>query len=178
MTKVDFVSAKEIKQKTVASLSEKIQKAKTLAFADYRGLTVNQIAQLRNKVKEAGGEMMVTKNSLILRALTKNQLPATLDQLTGPTAAIFAYGDEIAPIKTVAESAKITGIPSFKFGFFGKDFLDMSALVQLAAILPKDQLQAKFVGTLASPLWGIASVLSANIRNLVSVLDQKAKKGA
>ncbi|KKR85106.1 MAG: 50S ribosomal protein L10, partial [Candidatus Woesebacteria bacterium GW2011_GWB1_41_10] len=65
--------------------------------------------------------------------------------------------------------------PKFKFGFFGKDFLDLDAVENLAKILPKEVLQAKIVGSLYSPLYGIVEVLSANIRNLVYVLDQKTK---
>lgn len=175
--KQKFVSARQIKIQTVASLAEKIKDAKTLAFADYRGLTVNQISDLRNKVKAAGGEVIVTKNSLIKRALAKNQLPAATEQLTGPTAAVFAYEDEIAPVRAVAESAKATGLPSFKFGFFGKSLLDSAGLSELAAIPSKPELAAKVVGTLSSPLYGIVTVLAANIRNFVSVLDQVAKKG-
>lgn len=169
-------SAREIKIETVATLTEKIKKAKTLAFTDYRGLTVNQISQLREKVKEAGGEFIVAKNSLLSRALTSNQLPVTSNQLAGPTATIFSYEDEIAPIKAIAESAKAIGLPSFKFGFFGQDFIDSAALESLAKIPSRPELAAKLVGALSSPIYGFVSVLFANIRNLVSVLDQAAKQ--
>src|SRR5579872_1712733 len=129
MPKQKQISAREIKQGTVATLSEKIQKAKTLAFADYRGLTVNQISDIRNKVKEAGGEVLVTKNTLMKRALKSNDYPAFEDEnLKGPTATVFAYEDEIAPIKVIADANKATGIPSFKFGFFNKDLLDTKGL--------------------------------------------------
>lgn len=176
MRKIKEKSAREIKVETVDVLAEKIKKAKTLAFADYRGLTVNQIAVLRKKVKDAGGEMVVTKNSLIQRALQSSQFKVDISQLTGPTASVFAFEDEIAPIKTIAENAKTTGLPTFKFGFFDRDFLDSTGLAQLASIPSKSELQAKFIGALSSPLYGIVGVLSANIRNLVSVLDQVAKK--
>lgn len=169
-------SAREIKIETVQSLSEKIARAKTLAFANYHGLTVNQISRLREKVKEAGGELIVTKNSLMKRALGQKILPAE-NQLTGPTATVFSYEDEIAPIKAVAESAKTTGLPSFKFGFFGQDFMDSTILETMAAIPSLPELHTKVVGALSSPLFGIVSVLSANIRNLVSVIDQAAKRG-
>jgi large subunit ribosomal protein L10 len=177
MAKKKFVSAREIKEQTIQSLSEKIVRAKTLAFADYRGLTVNQISDLRNKIKEAGGEVIVTKNSLVKRALKANDFPDyDEDKLTGPTAAIFAYEDEVLPAKAIAESTKTLGLPAFKFGFFNKDLLDAAALAKLATIPSKTELQAKVVGALSSPLYGAVSVLSANIRNLVSVLDQLSKK--
>ena len=103
-------------------------------------------------------------------------MESTGEDLEGPTAAVFAYDDEISPVKVIAQSAIILSLPKFKFGFFGKDKLDVSALEELAKIPSKDQLQAKFVGVLSSPIYGIVSVLSANIRNLLSVLDQVAKR--
>ncbi len=177
MAKPKFVSAKEVKVENVKSLSEKIKRAKTMAFADYRGLTVNQISALRKKVKEAGGEILVTKNTLIKRALSENKYPDfDPKNLEGPTAAIFAFEDEILPIKTVADGAKATGLPAFKFGFFEKRLLDVSGLNQLANLPSKHELQAKVVGALSGPMYGFVSVLGGNIRNLVSVLDQAAKK--
>ena len=105
-----------------------------------------------------------------------NHLPVTTNQLAGPTATLLSYEDEIAPIKKAAESAKNLGFPKFKFGFFGRDFLDLNAVANLAKILPKEVLQAKIVGSLSSPLYGIAGVLSANIRNLVLVLNQAVNR--
>ena len=165
----------QLKKEIVAEIAEKLEKAKTVVFADYHGLSASQIADLREKIKEAGGELIVAKNTLISRAMSINHLPVTAGQLTGPTATLLAYEDEIAPIKKAAESANNLGFPKFKFGFFGRDFLDMDAVENLAKILPKEVLQAKIVGSLSSPIYGIVGVLSANIRNLVYVLNQKAK---
>lgn len=167
-------SAREIKEEKVASLTEKIEKAKTVTFADYRGLSANQIAQLRAKVKDAGGEFLVEKNNLIRLSLksTKHKIPADQEELlTGPTAAIVAYNDEIAPIKEIAESNKILGIPTFKFGFMDETFMDFADVERLSRIPGKDVLRAKVVGSINSPLYGIVSVLSANLRNLVYALN-------
>lgn len=167
--------AREIKKETVKELAEKIARAKTLIFCDYHGLTVNQFADLRHKVKNAGGEIIVTKNTLLSRALSINHLPLTINQLAGPTAIVFAYSDEITPLKVLADSAREKGLPKFKFGFFGKDLLDGQAIVELSQIPGRDVLHAKIVGALASPIYGFVSVLQANIRNLVSILDQVSK---
>jgi len=173
------VKARDLKVAKVKELSDKIGKAKTLVFANYHGLTVNQISSLRQKVKEAGGELIVAKNTLLSRALVDSSL-ATHDSslLNGPTATLFAYEDEIAPIKVVADIAKTLGFPKFKFGFFNRDFLDQQAVEELSRIPTKQTLQAKLVGSLSSPIYGIVSVLQANIRNLVSVLDQATKQGS
>ena len=165
----------ELKKEKVLEIAKKVGKAKTIVFANYHGLSASQISVLREKIKETGGELIVAKNTLISRALSINHLPVTADKLAGPTATLLAYEDEIAPIKKAAETATILGVPKFKFGFFGKDFLDLDAVENLAKILPKEVLQAKIVGSLYSPLYGIVGVLSANIRNLISVLSKKAK---
>ena len=168
----------ELKKEKVAEIAKKVERAKTIVFANYHGLSASQISELREKVKEGGGELIVAKNTLISRAMSINHLPVTTNQLAGPTATLLSYEDEIAPIKKAAESAKNLGFPKFKFGFFGKDFLDMEAVENLAKILPKEVLQAKVVGSLSSPIYGIVGVLSANIRNLISVLDQKASQSS
>jgi large subunit ribosomal protein L10 len=169
-------SGKDKKIDSVKQLSEKVAKSKTLAFADYRGLTVNQLAELRDQIKKDGGELIIAKNTLIKRALLKNKYKITDSNFTGPTATVFSYEDEIAPIKSISKSIKNLGLPKFKFGFFENNQLDESGLEELAKILPKEVLQAKVVGAISSPLYGVVSVLSANIRNLISVLDQKAKQ--
>ena len=170
-------TSRQLKVEKIKDLVEKIGQSRVFAFADYHGLSANQISQLREKIKEAGGELIIAKNTLLARALqlTDYRLPTTDYRLVGPTATIFAYQDEIAPFKATFEFVKTLGFPKFKFGFFAKDFLDSSALQALCQIPGRDILHAKIVGTLSSPIYSFVNVLQANIRNLVSVLDQKAK---
>ena len=165
-----------LKKEKVAEIAEKLKKAKTIVFTDYHGLSATQITDLRERIKESGGELIVAKNTRISRAMSINHLPVTTHQLAGPTATLLAYEDEIAPVKKTAEAANTLGFPKFKFGFFGRDFLDMDAVENLAKILPKEVLQAKIVGSLSSPIYGIVGVLSANIRALVFVLNQVASR--
>lgn len=176
--KKQIKSARETKEEKVNALVTKFQRAKTLTFADYRGLTANQVAALREKIKVAGGEMLVEKNTLTKLALksTGHTIAKENDPdnalLTGPTATIIAYDDEIAPIKESAQSNKETGLPIFKFGFFGHDFLNSKAVESLSKIPQKNVLQASLVGSLSSPIYGIVTVLGANLRNLVYTIDQ------
>lgn len=167
---------KDIKKAQVDQLAEKITKAKTIIFSDYHGLSAETLNHLRAKIKKAGGQLIITKNSLLKIALSRNQLPVTSSQLEGPTATLFSFEDEIAPLKEVATVVKSTGFPKYKFGFFQKTLLSDSEIENLAQIPSRETLEAKVVGSLASPLYGIVTVLSANIRNLVSVLDQASKQ--
>ena len=172
-------SAREKKEDKVASLAEKISKAKTITFSNYHGLSANQISDLRTQIKKSGGEFLVEKNSLIGLALKKNKLKVPAEQLQGPTAATIAYEDEVAPIKDIAKSNKETGLPIFKFGFFGTDYIDEEGLGKLALIPSHDVLQANLVGTLAFPIFSFVYVLKANMNNLVYALSeiQKQKGG-
>ncbi|KKS79105.1 MAG: 50S ribosomal protein L10 [Candidatus Beckwithbacteria bacterium GW2011_GWA2_43_10] len=157
-------------QDTVKLLQEKLQQSKSIVLADYRGLTANQQRKLRNQVKAVQGELIVAKNSLISLALKaeKYSLPSSLQ---GPTLILFAYEDEIAPLKALAEFAKTNELPKVKLGFIAKDTLTADQLNQLANLPTKVELLAKTVGSLKSPLNGLVNVLSGNFRKLVYALQ-------
>ena len=171
-------SSKQIKKEKVESLVEKIKVAKSLTFANYHGLSAEQIANLRANIKAAGGEFLVEKNTLIKLALYANKKEAPSGQLTGPTAIVLAYEDEITPIKELAQSKKSIGFPSFKFGFLGQLFLDLDNIEKLSQLPSRETLQAQVVGSLSSPIYGFVNVLSANLKNLVSVLNKIAHQGS
>lgn len=172
-------TARELKQEEVAALGEKIKAAKTIVFSDYQGLTAEDMNALRKKIKEVGGELVITKNSLMKIALHRNKFPVENEQLLGANATLFSYEDEIAPLKIVAEKVKSAGIPKYKFGYFGKDFLEVTKIEELSKIPPRVELQAKVVGSIASPIHGIVGVLAGNLRNLVYALEQiRSQKGA
>lgn len=164
------------KEHKVSVIAEKIAKSKSLVFADYRGMTVAQFSDLRQKVKAVGGEIEVTKNTLLTRALQNLKFKITNDKLEGPTATLFSYQDEIAPLKALSDLAKNFGLPKIKAGFLNHEYIDADELEQLSKLPSKEVLAGQVIGGLASPLYGITSVLQANIRNLVSILDQRSKK--
>ena len=175
MDKSKKLNNREIKAEKIKGLVEKIGRSKVCAFADYHGLNANQIANLRSKVKEAGGELLIIKNTLLARALQVSSFQFPVSSLEGPSAVIFAYQDEITPFKATFEFVKTLGFPKFKFGFFGHDFLEKEMVENLAKIPSLDILQGKVVGALSSPIYGFVSVLQANIRNLVFALDKIAE---
>jgi len=150
------------------SIQEKVNKAKSVVFADYKGLSVNNFNQLRSQVKQVGGEMLVTKNTL-LRIAFENETLAKL--LVGPTVAIFAYEDEIAPIKVVDEFSKENNLPVLTAGFFDNHALSQTDVVKLAQIPGKQELYAKIVGSLSSPISGLVNVLQGNTRSLIYALN-------
>ena len=167
------------KEEAVVKLQEKLDKAKALVFADYKGLTMKQLSELRDKLRDQGAEFSITKNTLLKRALesTNYELPTT-DSLEGPVATLFAYDDEISPIKTLVKGLKDAAIGKIKSGFLGSEMLDEAKVNQLASLPTKDELRGKTVGVLVAPLQGMISVLNGNLRNLVYALNQiKLQKG-
>jgi len=160
---------------TVQNLTEKLKQAKAVVLADYHGLKVSQMAELRQKVKKAGGEFEVVKNTLLNRAADESQIKIDPEALQGPTAVLWAYEDQISPLKALVDFAKVNELPKIKFGLLDKAVTPIEKIKQLASLPSKDELKAKLVGTLQSPLYGLNNALNWNMRKLVLVL--KAKGG-
>lgn len=160
---------------TVQNLTQKVKDAKALFLADYRGLTVEQMASLREQVKKVGGELEVVKNRLLKLAFENVQFPISNDQLKGPTAVLWAWEDEIRSIKALHDFALQTGLPKIKFGLFGGKEITLERIKELASLPTKDELKVRLVRTLQSPAFGLTNALNWNLKKLIYVL--KAKGG-
>lgn len=162
---------------TVDHLTQQMQEAKAVVFTDYRGLTVNQIQQLRKELSKHDATLEVTKNSLMSIAAKKAEREVEAEVLHGPTATLFAFGDEVSPLKALVEFAKEQELPTVKAGFLGSSRLSAQQVNALAALPSRDVLIAKTVGSIKSPLNGLVNVLQGNTRGLVYALaairDQK-----
>lgn len=164
------------KEEAVVVIADKLNRAKSVVFADYQGLTMTQLSTLREQLKDQGAEFSVTKNSLLDLALqtTSYKLPTT----DGPTATLFSYEDEVTPIKSLVKALKEAARGSVKAGIVGGQVYDAVSVTRLANLPSKIELQTLVVRSLSSPLYGIVGVLNANIRNLVYAVDQiRIKKG-
>jgi len=169
---------KQSKIFAVEDIKAKIKDAKSVALADYRGLTVSQATKLRNTVKESGGTLQVIKNTLLLRALRENGYKIEGEKLDGPTMVLFSNEDEILPVKAVAGFAKTTeGLLPWKIGFMNGQVLSSEELGKFASLPAKIDLQAKLVGMLASQPQRLVYALNYNIRKLVIALNQIKEKG-
>ncbi len=160
------------KEDTVTKLQDKLSKAKALVFADYKGLTMKQLSDLRNKLREQDAEFTITKNTLLKKSSENLKLKIENSSLEGPVATLFAYDDEISPIKTLVKAFKDLALGKVKSGFLGVDSLTEEKIIQLSTLPTKDELRGKTVGVLVAPLQGMLSVLNGNLRNLVYALNQ------
>lgn len=165
--------ATEKKIETVKDLADKLNRSKLTVFTDYRGLSTPDLVSLRNELADNSSEYQIAKNTLMTRALKeagKNSLVS--DQvLEGPTAVLFAYQDEVSPLKSVFKLIKAAGLPVIKSGVLGDQSIDATQVETLSKLPAKEVLIAKVVGGFASPLYSIVNVLQGNIRNLVYVLN-------
>ena len=162
----------------VNELKTKLEKAKSLVFSDYRGLTVAQIQDLKRKVKKEKGEYVVTKNTLIIKALEQLKMTVPdIKDLKGPSATLFSYEDEVTPFKALVTFAKTAGLPVLKLGILENAILNKEQITSLAKLPSRIVLYAQVVGALSSPTYGLVNVLQGNIRKLVYTLDAvKSKK--
>ena len=144
----------EQKQQTINEIEESIKNSSAVVFFDYRGLSVSAMTSLRRKLKEAGSELKVYKNTLTRRAL--NTLNISLDdELVGPKA--MAYGtDAVAPVKVLADFAKENEALQLKVGIIDGEIADIDMLNKLATIPSREGL----LTMLAGGLIGIAKDLS------------------
>ncbi|MFZ5845635.1 MAG: 50S ribosomal protein L10 [Patescibacteria group bacterium] len=162
---------------TVKALTEKVGQAKALVLADYRGLKHKQLEELRRLLKKVEGELVVAKNRLLIRALGEKgkDLEASLKETT---AALFAYTDEVAPLKEMMKYFKTAGSGKPKAGLLGRQVLSKEEVVKLASLPTREILLAQLVSQLNAPIQGLHYALSWNLRKLVYALNAvRAKKG-
>lgn len=169
--------ANEDKRKIVSDLSDKLAKAEGVIFAEYQGLTVAALTQLRMKLRRIQGELRILHNRLTKIALKDISGGDTISpHLKGPTAAIFAYGDPVLAAKVVKEFAVEQEALRIKAGFVSGRFLSPQEVGQLASLPSRQALICSLVGMVSSPLRRLVTALSQPQRGLVQVLAQVAKK--
>lgn len=187
-------SQKNISQ--VKLLTDKLSGSKAVILADYSGLSVSKQAELRRKIKESGGEFIVTKNRLFKLALLETAksglqrgleetlpgLPRELEEnLRGPTAFLFAFEDEIAPLKTLIQFSEIHELPKTKIGLILKPedrVLTVEEIERLARLPAREELIARLVAALNAPQARLVNSLSGNLTKLVLIIKeiQKSKE--
>ena len=166
----------EAKKLLVEEIKEKFSKAKTIAFVDYRGITVEEDTALRKKFRENGCDYKVYKNRLMLKALSDLGIECPANNFEGTTAVAIGYTDEVAPAKIVCDCVKETKKMAIKFGILNGVSVDAKNIEALAKLPSKEELIAKLLGTLNNTASSLCRVLSAPSRGLVVALNAVATK--
>jgi large subunit ribosomal protein L10 len=160
------------KRKVVEKLAARMRDSQSMIVADYRGLSVTQLANLRNALRETGASFHVAKNTLARIAATEADQPLLAEMLAGPTAIAFVGDDPAAAAKKLSEAARQTRILQVRGAVLDGKALSGDDVRRLGDLPPKDVLQAQVVGAIAAPLQGAHAVISAPVREFVIVLDQ------
>lgn len=159
------------KEAAVSEIQEKMQQAQSVVFVDYRGLTVEEVTNLRCKMRDAGVEYKVIKNTMIQRAADKEGFEGLNSILEGPTAVAFGMKDPVSPAKILVDFAKDTKKTEIKGGVLDGKTIDVDGVKYLASLPSKEELLAKMMGSLNAPVTGLVMALSGVMRNLVCALN-------
>ena len=159
------------KEAAVSEIQEKMQQAQSVVFVDYRGLTVEEVTNLRCKMRDAGVEYKVIKNTMIQRAADKEGIDGLNSILEGPTAVAFGMKDPVSPAKILVDFAKDTKKTEIKGGVLDGKTIDVDGVKYLASLPSKEELLAKMMGSLNAPVTGLVMALSGVMRNLVCALN-------
>jgi large subunit ribosomal protein L10 len=169
---------KDEKQRVVTELTDRIQSTETLIVADYRGLTMPQIDDLRTELLKHGARFTVVKNTLTRRAAEAAGAEALLALLEGPTAIAFleADGDPVAVAKALGASARETRVLEVRGGVLEGRPITAADIENLAKLPPLDQLRGQVLGGITSPLYAVVGLFAAPLQNLVGLIDARIEQ--
>lgn len=172
------MSVRSEKEATVSQVAEKFNKSQAVILADYRGLNVLEVTELRKKLREAGVEYKVIKNTLTSRAAKEVNIEGLDEYLSGPTALAFGYNDPVTPAKILATFAKDHKKLELKAGILEGKVINTKAVTALAELPSREALLGQIAGLLQSPMRGLVTVLSGPLRNLAYATEAVRKQKA
>ncbi len=163
---------REQKESLVETYKEGLASAPNVFLMGYSGITVPQATELRDKIREVGGEYAVVKNRLALLAIEGQALDGLKEHIQGPTAVAFSKDDAVSIAKALTEFAK--GVPAieFKGGLVDGQAVEAAAIQEIASIPSREELIAKLLYLLQSPVTRFVRTLAEMPRRIVAVLDQ------
>jgi large subunit ribosomal protein L10 len=164
------------KEQLLQEYTEGLAKAPHAFLLGYQGIKVPQVTELRARVRQSGGEYVVVKNTLALRAIDSQALEQLKEHFVGPTAVVFSQNDPVAVAKALTDYAKDVPAVKFKAGMVEGRAIAADQIKDIASLPSREELIAKLLFLLQSPVTRFARVLAAVPQSFVSVLDQVRKK--
>lgn len=174
---------KEQKAESIREIKDLIESSEAIYLADFAGLTVEQVNELRKEFYKSGVKYKVVKNTLTVRALKETDKYSShfdkLDEiLHGPTGIVFAKENPIAPAKIIKKFVDKIEKPKLKAAIVENEIYDSKKLNTLASLPTKEEVISSILGSLNSPASGIVGSINAVMRDLFSVIEEAAKKKA
>jgi large subunit ribosomal protein L10 len=169
---------KEDKERVVADLTERLRTTETLLVADYRGLTMPQIDELRTKLLEHGARFAVVKNTLTRRAAEAAGSDSLLALLEGPTAIAFleSGGDPVAVAKALVDAARDTRVLEVRGGMLEGRPVEPGEIESLAKLPPVDILRGQVLAAVTAPLTAIIGLFTAPLQDLYGLIDARIEQ--
>ena len=165
------------KKEILGGYEEAMASAEHAFVIGFKGITVNQVNELRNRVRKSGGRYVVIKNTLARLAVAGKPLDQVKEHFSGPTAVVFSLEDPVALAKVLTDFAKDTPVIEFKGGLVEGRPIAASQVKEIALLPSRQQLLSKLVYLMQSPIQRFVQVLAAaGPQRLAIVLDQVAKK--
>ena len=159
----------------LAEIKDQMQRASIAISADYSGLTVAQLTDLRRALRPANVKVKIVKNTIAAMAAEQAGRPEMSKILQGPTAVAFGFGDPIAPVKLLTEHLRARRMQlNIYGGWIEGQVLDRAGVESLATMPSKEQLLVDIVGKLQSPLYNFAGLINASITNFARLIDSRA----
>jgi large subunit ribosomal protein L10 len=172
---------REQKSAVVDEIADQIQNAEAIFAVDYRGISVAQVAELRDRLRESDARFRVVKNSLSERAADKAGMESLKPMLVGPTALTMVNGDAAVAAKALADAARTMQVLDFKGGMLNGSVLSADDVRSIARLPSREVLTGQLVGTIAAPLSGLVRGLNALIAGvaiqLQAIVDQGLVSG-
>lgn len=169
--------SRQQKEKMVADYVDKMSRSRVMILADYRGLTVSNMMDLRQRLREQNGGFQVIKNSLFALALTETGLPVPTDHLEGPLGVGFCFGEAPSVAKAMMDFARETQILEIKGAIMGTRFISPEQVRELAELPPREILLAQLLGTMQGPMSTLVSTITAPLREIAQVLQARSEQG-
>jgi large subunit ribosomal protein L10 len=170
---------KSEKVESVAELHEKLARAVSAVLADFRGLTVQEITDLRQQLRNASLELAVVKNTLARLAVQETPFERLSPYLNGPTSITLSYRDTVAPAKILSAYVKKQPKLAVRAGLFEGEIVPAEKIAEIADLPPRDVILAQALAAMQGPLaglvWTLQGVLSTFMGTLQAIHDKKAQ---
>jgi large subunit ribosomal protein L10 len=164
----------EAKRAKVADLRDEIAGSHATIVADYRGLSVGELATIRRALREQGVRYRVVKNRLARIAASEAGREELIELLDGPTGLALGGSDEVALARTFLDAVRPFRVVTVRGALIGEQRIDAASVTRLASLPPREVMLGQLAGGIAGPLTGLASVISAPLRNFGYALAQLA----
>ena len=159
------------KQTAIDALTAKLADARAIYVTDYQGLTVGKVTDLRRRLRRAGVDYVVVKNTLALRALAQASVPGLEAHVSGPTAFALSKGDAAAAAKVLTDFAKEFEKPALRAAIVDGRTVTPEQIKRLAQLPPRDVLLGELAGALQAPLAGFVGALTGLLSTFVGAVE-------